>query len=260
MIATKATIFPIHALKDNYIWALVDERAHTVLVVDPGEATPVFTFLATHSLDLAGVLITHHHWDHTHGISELKARHDVPVAFSAKEKTAGGTWPVSEGDDVHFPQFSLYFHVIDIPGHTLGHVAYYTDGALFCGDTLFGAGCGRLFEGTADQLYSSLQKCARLPDDTKVYCGHEYTLAGLQFAKEAEPSNKQITTRLQQVTALRDRSAPSLPTILAEEKATNPFLRCHVPEVIQQAERFAGRQLAGPVEVFAALRKWKDTF
>jgi hydroxyacylglutathione hydrolase len=254
-------IKPIASLKDNYIWAIIDNNAREVIIIDPGDAKPVEAFLKQHSLRLSAILITHHHWDHTNGVSELKKRYNPMVYAPAHDNVKDADILLTESSDgIEFLKQSLSFSILDIPGHTLGHIAYYSPGMLFCGDTLFAAGCGRLFEGTAEQLYTSLQKMAALPNDTKVYCAHEYTLNNLRFAAVVEPNNQAIQERIDQVTALQADNLPSLPSLLAEEKLTNPFLRCNVKDVIAAAEKFAGEKLSTPVEVFAALRKWKDGF
>ena len=234
------------------------DNQQRALIVDPGVAAPVFSFLTKHQLTLSGILITHHHWDHTNGVTEIIADYPVPVFGPQNEPVAGMTNKVGEGDIVSFPNFPLQFSVLDIPGHTKGHIAYYASGILFCGDTLFAAGCGRLFEGTAEQLYSSLQKMAALPDETAVYCAHEYTLNNLRFAKTVLPDNHEISERLQHVQALSEKHEPTLPSFLSSEKLTNPFLLCETSELIKRVEQHAGKPLANPVDVFAALRKWKD--
>ncbi len=235
-------ITPIPALKDNYIWAIINRTNNTVLIVDPGEAEPVNTFLHEHKLTLSGILLTHHHWDHTNGAASLSKQHHVPVIGPEKDRIAGLTRAVHEGDEVNIAGFPLTFKVMEIPGHTLGHIAYYSPGMLFCGDTLFAAGCGRIFEGTPPQMFATLQKLAALPDDTNVYCAHEYTVNNLRFAEVVEPDNANIQKRMQKVRELREQQLPSLPSTLGEEKATNPFLRCDT------------------VDEFTRLRKLKDDF
>lgn len=257
---TTITITPILSLKDNYIWTLVDDQKKTAIMIDPGEAKPCFSFLAQQQLTLVGIFITHHHWDHTNGIEELKNRYDVPVLGPAIENVFAKSVSASEPQRVSVEPFPVTFDVLDIPGHTLGHIAYYATGMLFCGDTLFAAGCGRIFEGNPEQMYASLQKIASLPDDTHIYCAHEYTLANLRFAEVVEPANPAIATRIKAVKALREQHQPSLPSLLSEEKETNPFLRCDVPDVIASVEKYAGQKLTSPVEVFTWLRKWKDGF
>lgn len=253
-------VFAIPALHDNYIWAIGEKNLKNVVIVDPGEAAPVEDFLKQHHFTLSGILITHHHWDHTNGIMELISRWKVPVWGPAQEDVKGVTVPVQEPDVITLTPFSLTSRVLNIPGHTKGHIAYYMKGMLFCGDTLFAAGCGRLFEGSAEQLFSSLQKIAALPDDTDIYCAHEYTLHNLQFAELVEPGNKNIQEKIIRVNEWRKKGLPSLPSTLAEEKNTNPFLRCDSPEVIASVERYADRPLKDKLSVFTWLRKWKDQF
>lgn len=249
-------IFPIPAFSDNYIWAIVAE--HKALVVDPGEAAPVIKYLEQQQLNLVGILITHHHWDHTNGVAELVQRFHAPVYGGKLSQTAGISWHGADGDKVVINQTE--FTLLDIPAHTLDHVAFFAPGILFCGDTLFAAGCGRVFEGNAEMMYTSLQKLAALPDATKVYCGHEYTEKNLRFAEMVEPQNVAIQERLKEVIALRKKNLPSLPSTIHIEKETNPFLRCDVAEVVANVEQFAGKKLTNVVEVFYWLRKWKDGF
>ena len=252
------TIIPLPAFRDNYIWLL---RAGTcAVVVDPGEAAPVLRYLADEGLTLAAILITHHHPDHVGGVAELLAQAPVPVHGPALEAIAGIDHPVGEGDVVCLPGLGVELRVFDIPGHTAGHVGYYGDSALFCGDTLFAAGCGRLFEGTPAQMFDSLQKLAALPGDTRVYCTHEYTLSNLAFAAAVEPANGAISERIAASEGMRAANQPTVPFPMSGEMLTNPFLRVHEPAVIYQAETQAGRGLASPVEVFAALREWKNRF
>ena len=251
-------IVPIQAFKDNYVWTLRNDRY--AAVVDPGEARPVLDYLQRERLQLAAILATHHHPDHVGGIAELVEHYRVPVFGPRHEPIATLTEPVSEGDRLSIPELDLSFEVLDIPGHTRAHIAYYGAGALFCGDTLFACGCGRLFEGTAEQMYSSLSKLAALPDDTKVYCGHEYTLANIGFARAVEPGNRALSAREERDRKLRDAGKPTLPSTLGDEKATNPFLRCREPAVIESANKYLGARIADPVRVFAAIRDWKNRF
>ncbi len=250
-------VFPVKAFKDNYIWTLRGGR-HAA-VVDPGEAQPILQYLAEERLDLVAILATHHHADHVGGIAELLRHARVPVYGPRGEPIATLSQPVSEGDSVSIPELGVSFRVFDIPGHTRAHIAYYGAGALFCGDTLFACGCGRLFEGTAEQMYSSLQKLAALPDDTKVYCGHEYTLANIGFARAVEPKNEFLEKRERRTRELREAGKPTLPSTLGEEKATNPFLRCLEPAVIDSANKYLGARVSDPVRVFAAIRDWKNS-
>lgn len=249
-------IVPVNAFKDNYVWILRD--GSSAVAVDPGEARPVLDYLSREKLSLAAILATHHHPDHVGGIAELLQEYRVPVYGPRNEPIATLTHPVSEGDHVRIPELGASFSVLDIPGHTRAHIAYYGAGALFCGDTLFACGCGRLFEGTAEQMYASLQKLLALPDDTKVYCGHEYTLANIGFAKSVEPQNAALAKREERDKRLRASGRPTVPSTLGEEKATNPFLRCREPAVVESANKYLGARAADPVRVFAAIRDWKN--
>jgi len=249
-------VVPLKAFKDNYVWTL--RNATHAAVVDPGEAGPVLDYLGREKLRLAAILATHHHADHVGGIPALLAQHRVPVYGPKHEPIATLTRPVSEGDRVEIAELGVSFSVLDIPGHTRAHIAYYGAGALFCGDTLFACGCGRLFEGTAEQMVASLKKLTALPDDTKVYCGHEYTLANIGFAKNVEPGNAALAARELRDRKLRDAGKPTLPSRLADEKATNPFLRCGEPAVIESVNKYLGSRVSDPVRVFAAMRDWKN--
>jgi hydroxyacylglutathione hydrolase len=249
-------VVPIKAFKDNYIWTL--RNATHAAVVDPGEARPVLDYLASEKLELAAILATHHHADHVGGIAEILQRHRVPVYGPRGEPIATLTQPVGGGDKVGVPELGVKFDVLDIPGHTRAHIAYYGAGSLFCGDTLFACGCGRLFEGTAEQMYSSLGKLAALPDDTKVYCGHEYTLANIGFAKSVEPGNAALKKREERDRRLSDAGRPTLPSTIGEEKATNPFLRAGEPAVVESVNKYLGLRVSDPVRVFAAIRDWKN--
>lgn len=249
-------IIPLLAFRDNYIWLVRD--GSRAVVVDPGDAAPVLAYLASEGLTLDAILITHHHSDHIGGVAGLLARTSVPVHGPARENIPGMTNPVSEGDVVTV--LGKSFRVLDIPGHTAGHVGYYGAPVLFCGDTLFAAGCGRIFEGTPAQLFASLEKLASLPGDTQVYCTHEYTLSNLAFAAVVEPDNAAISKRIAHSKALRENNIPTVPFRLAGELDSNPFLRTRESAAIRQAESRAGRALGTPVDVFAALREWKNSF
>ncbi len=252
------TIVPIRAFQDNYIWCL--RRASVAVVVDPGDANPVFDYLSNEGLRLSAILTTHHHGDHVGGNTNLLSKYNVPVFGPAHDKIPGITRTLREGDTIEVPGMGLHFRICDVPGHTAAHIAYYGDGVLFCGDTLFSCGCGRLFEGTAAQMHSSLSKLAALPGDTLVYCTHETTLSNLRFARAADPGNPAIEERDASARAALAFGNPSLPSTMESELAANPFLRGGSPAVAASASRYAGRALTSPLEVFATLRKWKDGF
>jgi hydroxyacylglutathione hydrolase len=254
-------IHAVPAFQDNYMWVLA-RGAHAV-VVDPGDAAPVERFLGARNLSLAAILATHHHADHVGGLAALAARWGCPAFGPAHEAVDGLTRRLEEGERVEVPGIEAEFGVLDIPGHTAGHIAFVQRGAepaVFCGDTLFACGCGRLFEGTAAQMVSSLGKLASLAPQTRVYCGHEYTLANIRFAQAVEPGNQPLQARKTRGEAQRARGEPTLPTTIGEELATNPFLRWDAPEVVASAQRRAGRELHGAVEVFAEIRAWKNEF
>lgn len=246
------------AFRDNYIWLLTAGDA--AIAVDPGDAVPVRQALAARNLRLDAVLVTHHHPDHMGGAAELASQQGCPVYGPAGETIPAVTVPLREGDSVPLPALRARFGVLDIPGHTAGHIAFQGHGILFCGDTLFSAGCGRLFEGTAQQMSASLAKLAALGDETAVCCGHEYTIANLKFAAEVEPRNVEQADYARECTALRARGEPTLPSRLGLEKRINPFLRCGETAVIEAASRRAGHSVEDPVEVFAVIRAWKDSF
>lgn len=257
------TIEALPAFNDNYIWLLQDHRTQRCAVVDPGDATPVQHWLAQHpEWSLTDILITHHHHDHVDGVKALKAQTQAQVYGPALENIPARD--VAVHDEDHFTLWNYDVRALHVPGHTKGHVAYVLDHPeqpwLFCGDTLFAAGCGRLFEGTPEQMHTSLQRLAALPDNTLVFCTHEYTQSNLNFALAAEPNNLAVQKRLQDVRALREQGLITLPSNIALERITNPFLRCNQPELIgqlQQQERFDNKDI---IEIFAALRRWKNRF
>ena len=217
-------------------------------------------YLAREGLTLVAILATHHHPDHVGGIAELVAMQRVPVFGPKGEPIPELTHPVGQDDKVDIAALKAVFSVLDIPGHTRAHVAYYGLESLFCGDTLFACGCGRVFEGTPTQMLASLSKLAALPDETKVYCGHEYTLANIKFARAVDPGNAVLAAREERATALRAAGRPTLPSTLGEERATNPFLRTAEPVVVDSANKYLGSRIGDPVSVFAAIREWKNRF
>lgn len=257
-------IIALPAFRDNFIWVL--RRGEHIAVVDPGEAGPVLHYLDGHNLKLSALLLTHHHDDHIGGTAELLAYHaqhqggELAVYGGLNEGISWVNRPLQEGDRVELPEQNQMLDFISVPGHTPGHGAYYGANALFCGDTLFACGCGRLFGGTPAQMHASLNRIAALPAETLIYCAHEYTQANIRFALAVEPGNAALAARSLEVNAKRERNEYTVPSTLAEELATNPFLRCSEPEVIAAASRYAGRTLTEPVEVFTALRAWKNSF
>lgn len=247
----------IPAFSDNYIW-LIPFGDHQAAVVDPGDARPVITALEQQELRLSAILITHHHHDHVDGIHDLLGRYpEADVYGPATEQIPYLNKPLRNGDTVTLGEIELV--TLDVPGHTQGHIAYYGEDALFCGDTLFTAGCGRLLGGSAQQLHESLNKIKKLPNNTHVYCAHEYTLSNLRFAQVVEPNNRQILERRLIDEAKRQRGEATVPSTLALELSTNPFLRCHETTVKAAAEQFCGQPLNSGAEIFQVLRYWKDS-
>ncbi|MBM0106146.1 hydroxyacylglutathione hydrolase [Steroidobacter sp. S1-65] len=251
----------VRAFTDNYIWLIHSPRDPArVVVVDPGDARPVERTLADRNLTLAGLLITHHHGDHVGGVTELLRDRSIPVFGPANESVPGHPQRLREGDRARFAELELEFQVLDVPGHTAGHIAYVGHGAVFCGDTLFSAGCGRLFEGTPEQMHRSLSKLAALPAETLVYCAHEYTLSNLKFGLAVAPENRAAASYLEHCQQLRARDQATIPSDIRRERNVNPFLRCDDESVKQAAEAHAGRGLQSEPEVFAVIRQWKDSF
>ncbi len=256
------TVTPLPAFNDNYLWLL--HRNGLAAVVDPGDGEVVLAALRERGLRLAAILVTHHHADHVGGLAALRREWEVPVYGPRAEagKIPGLTHLLDDGDRLSLPGLGLSFEVLAVPGHTLGHIAYHAaaEKLLFCGDTLFVGGCGRLFEGTPQQMYASLQRLSALPGDTAVYCAHEYTLSNLDFARSAESGNSTVASEIIRVQDLRARQQPSVPSTLQREREFNPFLRCSESALAQSASAHAGKPLHDAVEVFAVLRRWKDSY
>ncbi len=250
------TIKSIPAFNDNYIW-LIQNNDQRCAIVDPGDAQPVLEYLDRHNLTLEAILVTHHHNDHTGGIAMLlEAFPETKVVGPAQENISSLTHNMKAGDQ--FLLFGETFLVVELPGHTLGHLGYIGDGKLFSGDVLFSCGCGRIFEGTAQQMFDSLNKLLTLPDDTQVFAAHEYTSSNISFALAVEPDNQDLLAFREEVFRLRAEGKPTLPTTLGKEKRINPFLRVEQPSIIKS---IANRSFAStPVAVFTALREWKDLF
>jgi len=252
---------PLAAFDDNYIWVIESPHDSTIAVVDPGDADVVEEYLVQSNKTLAAVLITHHHRDHTGGVEQLKSRFSVPVYGSSESKFPGVTHPQSDGDSIEL--FGQSISIKSVPAHTLDHIAYLVQGdcpQLFCGDTLFLAGCGRLFEGSADQMQQAMDYFASLPDSTEVYCTHEYSLANLAFAKAADPLNEEIDQAIRQCKQLRADNLPTLPSSIGQERLINPYMRTRETALIQSASQFANQTLTAGVETLAALREWKNNF
>jgi len=254
-------IHPIKAFKDNYIWAMINAASSTVSVVDPGDAAPVIEFINQHHLILKTILITHKHNDHCGGVKILQEKYH-PEIIGPQHSDILATKQIKDGDSVFLADLEIAFQVLEIPGHTLEHIAFYCESEkiLFCGDTLFSAGCGRLFEGTYDQMWHSLEKILALPEDTKIYCAHEYTQSNLRFSKEVEPDNHDIDVYVQQVSELRENDQPTLPSLLSFEKKVNPFLRVAELNIIKRMNQKTGLTLNQPVDVLREMRRWKDRF
>jgi len=254
-------ITAIPALNDNYIWA-IHNKQHAI-VVDPGEAAPALSFLHERGLQLNAILCTHRHADHVGGIAKLREVYNVPVYGRRHENNPHITHDLNEGDQLKLDTPGVAFDILAIPGHLDDHIAFFapkiSPPMLFCGDVLFGAGCGRNKEGTLTQLHHSLQRLAALPDDTRVYCAHEYTAANLRFALACEPDNPDVQQRIADTQHLLEANLPTLPSSIALEKATNPFLRCSQPKIIQTLQQ-RGLIDTGELGVFSALREWKNHF
>jgi len=248
----------VEAFDDNYIW-VIEEGNGMVAIVDPGDADPVLSYLQKSGQQIAAILITHKHYDHVGGVADLKANFPDAIVFGpAHEPIQGIDQRLEMGDTIDIPGMKYQPEIMDVPGHTEGHIAYKGEGALFCGDTLFACGCGRVFSGSMSQLHHSLMLIADLPGDTLVYCAHEYTLDNIGFAKWVEPDNQYLLNREIDTRQARDKNIPTVPSTLEIELKTNPFLRANIHVVVNAAERYAGKSLETAEEVFTTLRQWKD--
>lgn len=254
------TIQAIPAFKDNYIWIIQADGSKHVLIVDPGDAKPVLDAIKQQNLIPVALLITHGCHDHVDGIAEFLQHYDVPVYGPKNEFIPHLTHPLSACDELIVDPLFPAFRVLDLPGHTKGHIGFLVEGNLFCGDVLFGAGCGRLHAGPAELMFESLQQIAQLSEETIIYCAHEYTENNLGFAMTVEPDNPDIKLRIKDTALMRQQGEPSIPFTLALELATNPFLRCEKAEVIQSAQHYSELDLPIPSSVFRALRLWKDQY
>lgn len=255
-------IITVPAFSDNYIWLVCDEKKHYAVIVDPGDAKPVIAALEKNNIQAIAILITHFHYDHTNGIAPLLDKFpNLPVYGPASERIPNITHPLKGGENIVFDELESSFQVINVSGHTAGHIAYYSDAEkqLFCGDTLFACGCGRVFDGTLKGLHNALQTIKQLPKETLIYCAHEYTLDNIGFAKWVEPDNADLLAREKADMALIDADQATVPSLLSLELATNPFMRTDNPHVIERVIDATGKPLIHSSEVFAAMRIWKDS-
>jgi len=250
----------IPAFKDNYIWCVVNTETKSSILIDPGDAEPVFKFMRETELHLEAILVTHHHHDHTGGVAQLKKHFSVPVYGPQYDDIPSVDNRLHDSQSFTLPKLDMRWTAMHIPGHTLGHIAFYSKPFLFCGDTLFSAGCGRIFEGSVEQMVNSLQKLADLPEETLVYCGHEYTEQNLLFAAAVEPSNQAVLDYQNKITTTLSVPKITLPTTIRQEKDINPFLRCDKPTVQNFCQQKSGLMDLSAVQIFGLLRTWKNTY
>lgn len=258
MPETKLNISPIPAFQDNYIW-LLEAGGNACAVVDPGDADPVLEVLQARGLDLSYILLTHHHHDHAGGVPALLESYAAKVFGPADDRIPFVHQVCSQGDEIHLPDIGARFRVLEVPAHTRSHIAFYTPNILFCGDTLFSLGCGRLFEGTAADMQMALDKLAVLPPETKVYCAHEYTQSNCAFALAVEPENMLLRSRAREIDRLRANGETTLPSRLGDELAMNPFLRTRAEDVVRKAREIEPKAMPG-IDTMAVIRAWKDRF
>lgn len=251
------SIYPIPAFSDNYIWCI--HNGTDAAVVDPGDALPVIEYLNNHQLNLKTILITHHHADHIGGLKQLVTE-DTAVYGPVSNRIPFITQPLEDGAKISLPFFDMEFEVMHVPGHTREHIAYFGEGKLFCGDTLFSVGCGRLFEGTPDQMHGVFQRYRALPAETKIYCTHEYTMANLAFAEALTPTNPQLQEYKQWVVSQRNKGEPTLPSNIALEIKVNPYMRTDEAEMINAIKEQTGQKPMNDIEAFAAIRRLKDNY
>lgn len=256
-------IIPIRALKDNYIWLVLNFVNQKAIIIDPGEAAPVIDYIKKNNITLLAILLTHKHWDHCNGVSEILEKYPTVIVYGPEtDQIKNINFYLNNNNKINISDCGGLFNIISIPGHTLEHIAYYhpQQKILFSGDTLFTAGCGRIFEGTPQMMLESLNKLKALPEESLIYCGHEYTWQNLKFAQHVEPNNTDILKRIKNTQQLLNKNLPTVPASLREEKNTNPFLRCEFSEVIESVQNYAGKKLNHTVEIFQYLREWKNQF
>jgi len=253
-------VLTVSSFNDNYIWLIKDSQSQHCIVVDPGDATPVLEMIESQSLIVDAILLTHKHYDHIDGVEALLSVIDNDIKVYSKNKLFSQSIQIKEGQNIHFFADTFSLKVMEVPGHTLDHVAFYSDEHLFCGDTLFSAGCGRVFEGTHKQMFDALSKLAGLPDAIKMYCAHEYTESNLAFAYSIEPKNRDLLSYMQAVAKKRQLGLATIPSNLGLEKMINPFLRCEQRELIDSLQNQLAMPLNAGLETFSALRTHKDNF